>query len=162
MAFLYTKPRGVLSRSTPDWRMDDLSLGSAGFAPATNATFNYVSLYNGDQQGRAFVVWGASFSADTFNFLYLYLYNGHRGVQVPSCVNINPTRALLAGQMYNDQSASQYTDQPIFTGGTLIFSNWPSVMPTIIIPANMSLAFGSDLNGAFTSLTLWFIPTQGA
>lgn len=159
MASRTTKPIGALVRQQPDWRMDDFSLGSFGAPPATNATFNYISLFNNDNLGRKLVVWHASFSVDTFNFLYLYLYQGTRGVKVPSCINIDPTNALLIGQMYNDQSSTKYTDIPVYTGGTLIFSNWPPVMPSIVIPAGWSLGFGSDLNGAFTAFAAWFLPT---
>jgi hypothetical protein len=161
MAFIFTKPRGTVARQWPDWRLDELCVGSAGVIAANPALFYYISFFNNDNSGRAAVIWNAMYSVDTFNFLNLFVFQNHRGTAVPGCSNVSPQRAPAFGQMFRDTPAAKYTDTPYIIGGTFIGQLFPPNTPALVVPAGWSVAFGSDIAGADTTMTIWYLPTGG-
>jgi hypothetical protein len=161
MPFVFTKPRGTLVRTWPDWRLDELCIGNFASLATGALLFQYIALFNNDNSGRSIVIWSTMFSVDQFDFCHFYLFQGHRGTAVANCANVSPQRAPAFGQMYFDTPGAKYSDVPIVSAGTLIGQTWPQNTPALVVPAGWSVSMGSDLAGSDTSLTIWYLPTAG-
>lgn len=161
MAHKYTTPRGTVVRQWPDWRLDHLCIGSYGALAPVGNPFMYISLFNNDIIGRSMVVWNVLTSVDAFNLFFIFLFKGSRGTKAADCTNVSPLRPPAFGQMFIDTPGAPYSDTPVVTCGTLLGEPLPQNTPSLIIPPDYSMALGSDIGGADTSLAVWWLPTPG-
>ena len=168
----FRRPKGVYSRSTPDWFSDQMCFGAGDKQNdplVANGVFYRVSLFNNDPLGKRFYVYQLNLASDDATFYFASLHSGTLGSFFASCSNIDPSRAAPSGQIFI-ASGPSYADPPWPPDPTDSFTTFPASGasaqatasgPLFIVPNGYSLVVSSNTSVNQIAIGFYFIALAG-
>lgn len=152
-------PKGIRTRSTPDWYTRYASTGALQVLNGPPSHFQYICLYNDSTIGAFLFVHWIMAVASVASAMLFYFRQGKQGSTQVSCIRINPTLAAPPGVItFFDNDVVQIPDSPIllqstFTGGAI--AGGP---PILVVPPGYSLVAGTTVADGAPGVSFQYIP----
>ena len=150
MSIWFSKPKGSVVRSLPDWNIDKAAAGS-GKASATGPMKPYVALYNDSTRGEQFWIYACFTSLSEFIGGLAMGVSGTVGSLQSTCQPVVIGNAALSGKIYSLTAAGDpgtaFAEIPCGQA----CSTWGTA-PMFVLPSGYSLVVGFDFSTSPGSL----------
>ena len=152
-------PKGVRSRSTPDWFSYYMSTAGTFAQVIATTHFLYTSLYNDSSQGYYLHVFGLMPVDDINTVALAYLTQGTVGNQGPAASRINPMLPSPPGVTFTfDNGAAAIAATPTTVLAVAFAGATVQDVPLFVIPPTYSLVIGGVQATNLAGCGFWFIP----
>jgi len=162
-------PKGVLTRTPPDFFDDHLATGGANYItdPPVGNTYASISLFNNASSGILFKVYGITVGNDNLGTAFAYFLQGAPlGSFVQPCVNIRGDQGAPYGQIFKRidtlGTPTALYPLPIPNGFSLLGApdagshTIISPFPLFIIPVGYSLVIANEQSASSVWAAFWY------